>query len=271
METKERDFAVSVKESHELLNRESHELSNNLSVKESHDRSVKNSLNELKSHESFSKESQSTETKKGILLCWSVHNKDTTLFVSHDLIAESSLLRETLDQDPTCTQLELPLLQNYSVEIARLVFDLQTHLLRFQRQLKEPNILFRKLANDSEIAPCMDRFAFQPGILHSAVEFSRLLLIEPVFTILEQWLVRVLCGLNFSDIEKWLSPPPSNLNPSEQHPDQKKTALLRSHQLPAKLQACPRSLKKQAEETGVGHKPGRYSTFSVFLNQPNKL
>lgn len=183
-------------------------------------------------------------------LCWT--NGD--IRVSASLIHASGLLSQTLQFDPSCTRIDmtsLGLCEPRSIAVARLVFDLQTTLqTHCTTNVDYTKVIhLQKCLLHEKVSVQVDDITIQPGLLRECVDFSRILLLEPVHTVLDVWLARVLCGLNLKTVEQWIDVWPGAEKKPTKAPFVKCAALLKNDSTrPLSLQSCSAATKKKALE-----------------------
>jgi hypothetical protein len=167
-----------------------------------------------------------------------------TITIDSDIIANSGVFSEMLQFDPDCKEIDMLSLHfeigsseiNNLPKMASFVFHLQSELRKelfqtddlssffllkqrvsnkpagknHQQTTNAPPLLdgeeLMKLLRMPNICQILTVMTTSPGLLRMGCDFARLLLLEPVYTILNDWLARTLCGLHFSTIEQWLGP-----------------------------------------------------------------
>ncbi len=121
------------------------------------------------------------------------------------VIRGSKFLTRVLEFDPFCSEIDVPLPEQHSMKVAHAVF-------RFHRQLMNDNKKICKYEDDGDFLNLgeytkilLDEMAQTPGLLRQCVEFAQVLILEPTYTVLQQWFARILCGLNLKTIEEWIT------------------------------------------------------------------
>lgn len=217
-----------------------------------------------------------TLTTKAVKLTWGAP-VNLSLDIDEHVIANSAFFSQTLKLDPDCKELSMPSFENHSITIAKIVFELHHKLIALPTT-KQLHLYVQR----SEIGLFLDTIAVEPGVLRLCCDFARVLLLEPTFSVLEFWLSYVLCGLNLTTIEQWISKGGTvndriqiafealleNKNKNKPNAQAKSDFLFHAPVAAnVKLESCSAAIKKKAlKQVNVKRKSERYKEIPLFIS-----